>query len=567
MRLLDTLVYRMLDRKARRLNASFSAASATPEKTQWRVLEKILRREARTDFGRDHAFREIRSVRDFRRQVPIAGYERMEPYIHRVMEGREKALFARQRVLMFAMTSGTSAARKFIPVTRKTVAAHRRGWLLWGLSAYQERAHLLFRHKINFTGDNDEFRTPDGVPCGSISGLTVKMQSPLVRRTYVLPLEANKMRDTVAKYYLAWRIGLLRDVGSWMSPNPSTHLALARLGDQMKESLIRDVRDGTISCPPDLPASVIRRLRRSLRANPDRARELERIVDRTGHLYPKDVWPNLGLVNCWLGGTLTAYLKFFPEYFGDVPRRDLGLIASEGRMTIPLADQTAAGALDLMGTFFEFVPVGEAMDGNPVALLPHELEEGEEYYIIMTTASGLYRYHIQDVVRCVGWYGRSPLITFLNKGRHVSNLTGEKLSEHQVVSSMEQVCDRMRLPLGSYALSPRFDDQTPYYGLMVESNELPHRDAGETLAEMLDRELRRANCEYDAKRESGRLDAVRVFLLRAGAWERFDRLRIACMGTSPEQYKRPRLFVDLHLADQIFETELESSFEPIPVNL
>src|SRR5690606_21648765 len=108
MRLLDTLVYRMLDRKARRLNASFSAASATPEKTQWRVLEKILRREARTDFGRDHAFREIRSVRDFRRQVPIAGYERMEPYIHRVMEGREKALFARQRVLMFAMTSGTS---------------------------------------------------------------------------------------------------------------------------------------------------------------------------------------------------------------------------------------------------------------------------------------------------------------------------------------------------------------------------------------------------------------------------------------------------------------------------
>lgn len=567
MRLLDSLVYRLLDRKARRLGAEFSHASANPQETQWGVLEKMLRREAKTDFGRDHGFRDVRSVADFRRRVPIAGYERMEPYIHRVMEGREKALFARNRVLMFAMTSGTSAARKFIPVTRKTVAAHRRGWLLWGLSAYQERQDMLFRHKINFNGDSDEFRTPHGVPCGSISGLTAKMQSPLVRRTYVLPQEASKMRDTVAKYYLAWRIGLLRDVGSWMSPNPSTHLALARLGDQMKESLIRDVRDGTISCPPDLPPSVIRRLRRSLRANPERARELERIVDRTGHLYPKDVWPNLGLIGCWLGGTLTTYLKFFPEYFGDVPRRDLGLIASEGRMTIPLADQTAAGALDLMGTFFEFVPVGEALDRNPVALLPHELEEGEEYYIILTTASGLYRYHIQDVVRCVGWHGRSPLITFLNKGKHVSNLTGEKLSEHQVAASMEQACDRMRLPIGSYALSPRFEDQTLYYGLMVELNDLPDREAGESLARLLDQELRRANCEYDSKRESGRLESVRVCPLRMGAWERFDRRRIATAGTTPEQYKRPRLFVDLHVAEQILETEMESSFEAIPVNL
>jgi hypothetical protein len=548
MRALDAAIFWSLDRKARRLGAEFSAAARRPETAQFDLLRTILRRERDTGFGRDHRFGEIRTVADFRRNVPVSGYESFEPYVRRVYEGDTSALFHRQNVAMFAMTSGTSAARKLVPVTKNYIDAYRKGWLLWALATYEGRQHLIFRPKFNFSGDDAEYRSPAGVPCGSVSGMVARQQSILVRRTYCLPLAANRFLDADAKYYLAWRVGLTRDVGSWLAPNPSTHLALARFGDAHKERLIRDVRDGTITAGCGYPKAALRAVRRSLRPDPRRAKELETVVRRAGHLYPKDVWPNFGLIGCWLGGPLTAYLRFFPEFFGDVPKRDLGLIASEGRMTIPLVDDSPAGVLDLFGTFFEFIPAEEIDSPNPTVLLPHELCEGRDYYILLTTSSGLYRYDIRDVVRCVGWHGRTPLIEFLHKGKHFSSLTGEKLSEIQVARAADAACDRLRLRLASYALAPCFEGEVPYYGLFVEQADLPDRVTGDMLAAGLDATLRAANCEYDAKRESRRLGPVRLRPLAAGAWADFDRHRLRATGATAEQYKRPRLFADLNFA-------------------
>src|SRR5690606_29294523 len=134
MRLFDSVVFRMLDRKARRLGAEFTAAANRPEKTQAALLQSILRRERDSAFGRDHQFSEIRDVADFRRNVPISSYEYVEPYVRRVYDGEVSALFHRQKVLMFAMTSGTSATRKLIPVTKCFVEAHRKAWFLWALA-------------------------------------------------------------------------------------------------------------------------------------------------------------------------------------------------------------------------------------------------------------------------------------------------------------------------------------------------------------------------------------------------------------------------------------------------
>ena len=55
--------------------------------------------------------------------------------------------------------------------------------------------------------------TPSGIPCGSISGLTARMQHWLVRGSYVLPPESAKIHDVETKYYLAWRLGVQREIG------------------------------------------------------------------------------------------------------------------------------------------------------------------------------------------------------------------------------------------------------------------------------------------------------------------------------------------------------------------
>ncbi|HUQ68364.1 MAG TPA: GH3 auxin-responsive promoter family protein, partial [Planctomycetaceae bacterium] len=481
---------------------------------------------------------------DFRRQVPIQSYEQLEPYIERVKQGDTEALFHRQRVRMFALTSGTTSARKFIPVTDRVLDSYRRLWTAWGLLAYS--AHRdLFRHaRLTLVSDWDEFRTPAGIPCGSISGFTAQLQNWIVRRGYVLPPESGKLADYRAKYYLTWRLGLGRTIGSWMSPNPSTLLNLAKFGSDQAERLLRDLRDGTLSRDYEWPEPVRQAVRSQLSPQPARVRDLEQILARTDGLRPRDVWPELKLLGCWTGGSMGVYLRSFPEQFGDATVRDLGLLASEGRMTFPIADGTPAGVLEIVSGFFEFVPVDEIDSPQPTVLEAHELVEGCDYYILLTNASGLYRYNIRDVVRCTGRHHATPLLAFLNKGSGIVSVTGEKLTEHQVVAAMSTTLASLGWTLSTFTLVPLWQGSQPYYGLLVEESELPDRDTGVRLAAAVDDALQQANCEYATKRQTNRLGPVRIRWLPAGTWHAWRETRLAKTGGSMEQYKHPCLLPD-----------------------
>src|SRR5262249_51371614 len=160
------------------------------------------------------------------------------------------------------------------------------------------------------------------------------------------------------------------------------------------------------------------------------------------------------------------------------PVRDIGLIASEGRMTIPVADGTPSGLLDVVGHFFEFIPEEEADRPNPVVLGAHELQEGRAYFILLTTSFGLYRYHIHDLVRVTGFHKRTPLLEFLSKGAHFANITGEKLSEYHVSGAMADALKELDLSVTAYSLAPCWDEELPYYGLFVERGDLADRRQG-----------------------------------------------------------------------------------------
>lgn len=523
--------------------ARYDRAVRDPRGTQHRVLFDQLRRERETGFGRDHRFADIRTVADFRRQVPILSYDDLEPYIERVKQGDAAALFDRQRVRMFALTSGTTQARKFIPVTDRVLDSYRRVWTAWGLLAYAAHKSLFNHARLTLVSDWDEFRTPAGIPCGSISGFTAQLQNWVVRRGYVLPAESGKLDDYRAKYYLAWRLGLGRTVGSWMSPNPSTLLQLARFGGEHVEPLLRDLRDGTLSGGFTWPDAVRHAVRDQLSPQPERVRQLEYILRDTGGLRPRDVWPELKLLGCWTGGSMGVYLRSFPEQFGDATVRDLGLIASEGRMTFPIADHTPSGVLEIVSGYYEFIPVDEIDSPQPTVLEAHELVEGRDYYILLTNASGLYRYNIRDVVRCTGRHHATPLLAFLNKGSGIVSVTGEKLTEHQVVAAMSATLTALERTLSAFTLAPAWRGDLPHYELFVENAELsPFEDT--PLVTQLDAELQRANCEYVTKRQTGRLGAIELHPVPVGTWQTWQKTRLAKTGGSMEQYKHPCLLPD-----------------------
>jgi hypothetical protein len=535
----------------RRRIQAFDRACQDPRSVQDALLRSILRRQAETDFGRDHGFASIQSIDDYRRRVPIAPYEYFEPYIERVKRGQLNALVNESTLHMFALTSGTTASRKFIPVTPQYLRDYRHGWNLWGLRTLRDhRRAISLKPIVQLAGDPDEFRTEAGIPCGSISGFTTQVQKRIIRRLYCVPPETGRIKDATARMYVALLFSLPRDVGMVVTANPSSLVQLARVADQYKEALVRDLADGTLAPHWDIPTPIRQSLSIKLRRRPGAARRLERVIHRTGTLYPKDVWQR-HLIGCWTGGSVGPYLRQLPTYYGDVWRRDLGLVASEGRFTIPIADDTSSGVLDVTTHYFEFIPEEEADSPKPTVLGAHEIEEGRHYFILPTTAYGLYRYHIRDLVKVTGFHRRTPLLQFLGKGSYFSNLTGEKLSEHHVTRSVDAVTKRLGVGPSTYSVAPCWDDRQPYYGLFVEEGDALTGSRGAEFLDALEASLCEHNSEYESKRASGRLGPVRLVVVRQGFWAEWDRQRLLRSGGVPEQYKHPCLVGDVHFRESV----------------
>ena len=146
------------------------------------------------------------------------------------------------------------------------------------------------------------------------------------------------------------------------------------------------------------------------------------------------------------------------------------------------------------------------------------VRKGIDYYIIVTTPSGLYRYFINDLVRVAGFLHKTPLLRFVQKGKGVTNITGEKLYEAQVLAAVRDAVVEM-------GRTPRFvmmlaDETARRYRLYVEADSGPK--PGDTeLAAAVDAKLRMLNVEYRAKRESERLGPIGAAWLTADTGEAY----------------------------------------------
>jgi len=531
----------------KRLQQYLNDAGRARDIQRRKLLDKI-ERNATSDFGRRHGFARIRSVADFRRQVPVSTYDDLRPYIQRVLEGDVTALFAPgTRVLMFAMTSGTTGQPKRLPITTELFNEYKAGWRIWGASVYGDHIRLMHMKTLQLTSDWQQYRAPSGVPCGQISGLAATTRPWLTSRIFLLPPAISRIHDPAAKHYAALRLALVTgNVGMIATANPSTLVEFGRRVERQSESLIRDIHDGTLSC--DLPREVRQALaRRITPRHPVRARRLAKLADQRGGLTPRDAWPNLSVLAVWTGGSVNVYLRQLHELYGHDAVRDHGLSASEGRMSIPLTDNSPAGLLDFWHSYFEFIPVDEHDQPNPTVLEGHELAEGQDYYVVLTTSGGLYRYDIHDIVRCVGFQGQAPVIEFLSKGKLFSSLTGEKLSEHQAIQAVKMSFAELNLPSEAFTLAPTMEDK-PRYLLLMEPH--AHHGRAEELARRVQLHLERANEEYSTKCDGGRLLPVRVREVPAGTWNALRDERTSERGNF-EEYKHPCLVGDLHFVDRL----------------
>lgn len=522
---------------ALRTTNRFYRAVEKATQTQDKLLSDILSRAAESRFGRDHGFKSVRRYVDFREQTPIRSYDEVRGYIDAVRKGDVSALFhSSEKILMFALTSGTTAEPKYIPVTPRSLEQSRQGWNIWGLKALVDHKGTVLRHIVQVTSPMNDHLSPGGVPCGAITGLLAATQKPLVRRFYTSPPEISVVTDPLSKYYTIMRLAIPRDVAWLVTANPSTLLLLARTANEHRESLIRDIHDGTLRSDLSVGEEVRAAIAPRLKADPATAKRLEEIVRRTGTLYPKDYW-NLGFRAHWTGGTMGLYESQFPHYFGATPARDIGLLASEGRMSIPVDDFTASGILAVTSQFFEFIPAAEYGSKSPTILRSHEVKEGKDYFLVLTNYNGLYRYDMGDCVRVTGWCHAAPMIEFLSRDAHTASMAGEKLTENQVVSAMQRACTTDEPPPNLFVLAPRFEE-VPRYRLYVEAASVRQITG---LADRFDDELCRVSVEYESKRKTLRLNGVEVFELPDGFLTDRERSLRKQRSRTAEQFKHQYL--------------------------
>lgn len=540
-----------------RQGARIAWMARNPMKVQRRLLARILAENEKTSFGREHGFERIDGYEKYVRTIPVCEFEDLRAFIEAEINKGDAALTA-SSPLCYMRTSGTTGKPKDLPLISKHLSALQR----------IQRTAVAFQHRnypegfagsiLAITSPASEGTLSNGKPYGSASGVVSRSTARSIRNRFVLPYQVLGIADSRLKYLLILRLALERkDISYIGAANPSTLLALIKIYREHREQLISDIRSGDFFLLADLSADVALAVAPRLSPNIARADELAR-MDSRGRLA--DLWPELRLIVAWTcagAGVAAAALK--QELSSHTKILELGYVSSEFRGTITLGRSSGSGFPTLDTHFFEFVERDKWDSGQPEFLTLDKVRKGGLYYVVVTTPSGLYRYFINDLVKVTAFLHQTPLLRFIQKGKGVTSITGEKLYESQVLAAVN--AGMQSLGRHAHFLMMIADETNSLYRLYVEAGDIETLPSVETLANLVDAKLAALNLEYQAKRESLRLGSISAHWLLPGAGDAYKRHYVA-QGQREGQFKTVAVAYlkdssfdfTFHIANVVYET-------------
>lgn len=523
----------------------FDLKTKRPNLTQEKVLFRILKENKNTLFGKEHNFSSVRTIEDYQKNVSVNNYESLRPYIKKMMRG-EVNILLKDNPIFYGITSGTTSKPKFIPVTRRSRREKAKIMNLWLYYVLTNHPKALDGKAFVIVSPAVEGYANTGVPYGSESGDAYRHISPVIRDHYALPYEVFCIKDYEARYYTILRIGIEKDVTDIATLNPLTLLVLCQKVEKYAKDIIEDIRNGTLKKDFDIDKDIREKIEKTLKPNPRRALALEKLLIEKGTLLPKDFWPNLALVECWTGGTVGMYFQELFKYFpSHVKVRDFGYVSTEARCSLPISDDGPSGILTIGTNFYEFIPEEDYEKENPRYLTVEKLEKGKRYYVIFTTSGGLYRYNIDDIIKVSGFYNKTPVIEFIQKGKNVSSATGEKLYESQVISAIHKAKEITGIDVEFFCACLEWQIP-PSYSFLIEFAQEPDTNQKRHFLNHVEDNLGKINIEYKAKRSSQRLGDPKLKVLEKGSFEKFRKARLALL-QHDSQFKACHLRCDFKI--------------------
>ena len=449
-----------------------------PLAAQRQIFQELLATAALTRFGRDNNFARLtdtsfnEAYRYFKSRVPIRSYQDfMADYFYRtlpVSSGGRSApdlnnLTWPGTIKMYCETSGTTAPTKYIPFSARMFAENRSAALDM-MACYLDanpESQLLNGKVLYMSGSTHLTKVRRGVWSGDMSALTLHFRPWYLNPFVEPPPEISA---------LPWEEKL----------------------QAMAELLLRDKRIRAIS---GVPPWIILLLKRCMDIGGTPLRQL---------------LPNLELIIH--GGTsMKPYQHEFETLFeGHLPNLLELLPSSEAFMAFQQPGETMMRLTPYYGVFFEFVRFEELDDnGKPLpsadAVPLEQVEIGQRYAVILSTCSGLWRYHIGDTIR---FTSTTPhFIEFTGRDRFLDKLE-EKVTQGEVEQAIATLNQSGDWNVREFMVGADISNRKHQWVLAVQ-NSPDVNDA----TRKLDASLCQLNADYAAFRGQGRINAPGVLLV------------------------------------------------------
>jgi len=483
---------------ANKVSADIRRWSADAVNCQHRIREKLVLKAAKTNFGRDHSFHEIKTAQDFSDSVPIRDYEALAGYIAKIKEGERNVLWPGIPIY-FAKTSGTTSGAKYIPLTKDSLSNHfgtARNALLHYYSTTGKGS--FFDGKIIFLSGSPELEKTGDILTGRLSGI-VNHQVPQWLKTNQLPSYTTNCID------------------DWEE----------KLDAIVKETIGQDMR--LISGIPPWVQMYY-----------------ERLLEKSGKSTIKKLFPNFDMF-VYGGVNFEPYRSALERLVGQRIDSVETYPASEGF----IAFQDKQGDSGLLinansGIYFEFVPADEIYAEHPTRLHLGQVQMGVNYAIIINNNAGLWGYNIGDTVEFTSLQPFRIRVT--GRVKHFISAFGEHVIGKEVEAALRQASAKIACSVVEFTVAPQVNTESgskPYHEWFVEFDQFPNDPI--KFAEELDKAMIEQNIYYQDLISGKILQPLVLTVLKKGAFREY----MKSQGKLGGQNKVPRLSNDRKIADAL----------------
>ncbi len=480
---------------AQRIAKNIAKWSVDAVNEQERIRKRLIKTAKHTQFGKDHHFEQIKTYDDFKTQIPIRDYEGLKSYIEQIKNGQADVLW-KGKPKYFAKTSGTTSGVKYIPLTKDSIPNHF-GTARNALFNYyiQTGKGNWLDGKMIFLSGSPEMTEVGGIKTGRLSGI-VNHQVPQWLRTNQLP---------------SYKTNCIEE---WEE----------KLDHIVEETMYQDMR--LISGIPPWVQMYY-----------------ERLLERTGKQYVKDVFPNYE-VFVYGGVNFEPYRAQLEALVGKRIDTVETYPASEGFIAFQ-DSQTEKGLLlnSSSGIFFEFIPADEIFNEHPTRLSLGQVELGVNYAIIINNNAGLWGYNIGDTVEFVSLNPYRLIVT--GRIKHFISAFGEHVIGKEVNHALLTIAREEGVRVVEFSVAPQVNPPngvTPYHEWFIEFDNAPSNL--NEFAQKVDLLMCEQNIYYKDLIQGNILKCLEIRPLKRDAFRKYMKTQ----GKLGGQNKVPRLSNDRKIA-------------------